>query len=141
MASPEFEPLPDTQSDQEPTPYESSLIIDAMGVHDDAWWALWMGDDWTQHDVLRVLRAGHEAGRCSVLQAPVRVWREGDPPPESKVVTIDNQCMVGEWDPETSDGWRRYVATYGPLIEVTNDFGAALAADAARRAGQAGSWI
>jgi len=26
MTSPEFEPLPDTQSDQEPTPYESSLI-------------------------------------------------------------------------------------------------------------------
>ena len=56
-------------------------------------------------------------------------------------MTIDNQCMVDEWDPETSDGWAHYIATYGPLIEVTNDFGAALAADAARRAGQAGSWI
>jgi len=137
MTSPEFEPLPDTQSDQEPTPYESSLIIDAMGVHDDAWWALWMGDDWTQRDVLRVLRTGHEAGRRSVLQPPVRVWREGDPPPDSRVALLDCYGVVAVWDPgvHLSRDWSIFhTGAAGPLVEVPS-YGAAVAADAARRAG------
>ena len=131
MNAPEFEPLPDALSDDPPTDWERQLLK-------DAWRNL---DDVPPHRervtvrVLRALRAGHEAGRRSALQAPVRVWREGDPPPESKVMFVNGRNSVCEWDPETMKGWVRYLANFGPLIElpVPVDFDAAVIADSARR--------
>jgi hypothetical protein len=121
---PEFEPLPDAQSNQGPSSYERSLIATATG-------SSLVPSAYT----LRALRAGHEAGRRSVLQAPVRVWREGDPPPESKVMLVNGRNVVREWDPETMNGWERYLANFGPLIElpVPVVFDGAIIADSARR--------
>jgi len=88
---------------------------------------------------VRALRAGYEAGQRSVLDAPVRVWREGDRPPESRVTLIDCYGLVVVWDPAVhgSRDWPAFlVAAGGPLVEipVDYDYDAAVAADEARRA-------
>ena len=113
MTSPEFESLPDAFSGESPTDHECQLLKDA-GCNLDSL-------------AVRALRAGHEAGRRSVLQTPVRVWRRGDPPPESRVAV---------WDPgvHLSRDWPIFHAgAAGPLVEVPS-YDAAVAADAARRA-------
>jgi len=119
---PEFEPLPDAWSGEPPTDHERQLLKD-VGCNPGTL-------------AVRSLRAGHEAGRRSVLQAPVRVWREGDPPPESEVMSVNCRAVVGVWNPETRQDWEYYLTNHGPLFElpVPVDFGAALTADAARRA-------
>jgi len=125
---PESEPLPDALSDEAPSDRERQLLKDARCNLDYI-------APWRQGASVRALRAGHEAGRPSVLQAPVRVWREGDPPPESKVMLVNGRNVVREWDPETMNGWERYLANFGPLIElpVPVDFDGAIIADSARR--------
>ena len=144
--SPEFEPLPDAQSDQEPTRHERALIIAAVGTHDRAveidvpgypFEQLWRDDEWARRDMLRMLRAGYEAGRRSVLQAPVRVWREGDPPPECTVTLLDRFGELSVWDPawDRSHNWPEFLAEGGgPLVEIHVNYDTAVAADAARRA-------
>ena len=143
--SPEFEPLPDAQSDQEPTRHERALIIDAVGTHDRAveidvpgypFEQLWRDDEWARRDMLRMLRAGYEAGRRSVLQAPVRVWREGDPPPESAVMLLDCVGNLLEWDPavDRSRNWPDFLRRFEPVIEVRVNYDTAVITDAARRA-------
>ena len=137
MTSPEFEPLPDAQSDQEPTPYERSLIVGAIGVPSRA--SKWLAGDseWSRRDMLRMLRAGYEAGRRSVLQAPVRVWREGDPPPECTVTLLDRFGELSVWAPawDRSHNWPEFLAEGGgPLVEIHVNYDTAVAADAARRA-------
>jgi len=122
MTSPEFEPLPAAFSGEPPTDHERQLLKDA-GCN--------LGSL-----AIRALRAGHEAGRRSVLQPPVRVWRRGDPPPESRVALLDCYGVVAVWDPGVllSRDWPIFHAgAAGPLVEVPS-YDAAVAADAARRA-------
>ena len=134
-------PPPD-QSDQEPTLYEQALLIEAVYVPGLPFEQLWRHDEWSRRDVLMALRTGHEAGRRSVLEAPIRVWREGDPPPERKVMLFNVRDVVGEWVPRDfsqikaqNKDWEYCLANYGPLfgLPMPVDFAAALATDAARR--------
>jgi len=123
MTASEFEPFPDAFSGEPPTDHERQLLKDA-GCN--------LGSL-----TVRALRAGHEAGRRSVLQALVRVWREGDPPPERRVALLDCYGVVAVWDPgvHLSRDWSIFhTGAAGPLVEVPS-YGAAVAADAARRAG------
>ena len=123
MTASEFEPFPDAFSGEPPTDHERQLLKDA-GCN--------LGSL-----TVRALRAGHEAGRRSVLQALVRVWREGDPPPERRVALLDCYGVVAVWDPgvHLSRDWSIFhTGAAGPLVEVSS-YGAAVAADAARRAG------
>ena len=131
MTAPEFEPLSDALSHEAPTDRERQLLLK------DARCNLDYIAPWRQGASVRALRAGHEAGRRSVLPAPVRVWREGDPPPGRKVMLVNARNVVLEWDPEImgARGWVRYLANNGPLFElpVPVDFDAAYGADATRR--------
>ena len=123
MTASEFEPFPDAFSGEPPTDHERQLLKDA-GCN--------LGSL-----TVRALRAGHEAGRRSVLQALVRVWREGDPPPERRVALLDCYGVVAVWDPGVHllrDWSIFHTGAAGPLVEVPS-YGAAVAADAARRAG------
>jgi hypothetical protein len=127
--APEFGPLPDALSDEPPTNLERQLLADAGCNLDNVPFSRW-------GVTVRALRAGHEAGRVSVLHAPVRVWREGDPPPESKVALLDGYGLVAVWDPAVhrSRDWPAFLAEAGvPLVEIPVDCDAAVAADATRR--------
>ena len=60
----EFGPLPDALSDEPPTELERQLLADAgcnLGNMPPSRWGV----------TVRALRAGHEAGRVSVLHRPV----------------------------------------------------------------------
>jgi len=72
-AASEFDPLPDALSDEPPTDLERQLLADA-GCNLDPVHDLPPG---RQGVTVRALRAGHEAGRMSVLHRPVpaRTWR------------------------------------------------------------------
>ena len=128
MTAPEFEPLPDALSDEPPTEHERQLLADAGCNLDNMSLLRWGA-------ALRALRAGHEAGRRSVLQAPVRVWREGDPPPERKVMLLSGGRLVVAWDPtlDNERHWPFLVEAGDPLVEIHVDYYHAVAADAARR--------
>ena len=65
-AASEFDPLPDALSDEPPTELECQLLADAGCNLDNVPFSRW-------GVTVRALRAGHEAGRVSVLHAPVRV--------------------------------------------------------------------
>jgi len=121
VTAPEFEPLPDALSDEAPTDRERQLLKD-VGCN--------LGTL-----TVRALRAGHEVGRRSVLQAPVRVWREGEQPPACRVALLDCYGVVGVWDPAVypSGAWSAFLGDGGPLVEVPF-YSAAVAADAARQA-------
>lgn len=123
MSAPEFESLPDAWSGEPPTDRERQLLKD-VGCN--------LGSL-----AVRALRTGHEAGRRSVLHAPVRVWRKGDPPPECAVTLLDCDGLVVVWDPALDDSlyWPRFLVEAGdPLVEFHVDYYHAVAADAARRA-------
>lgn len=62
MIAPEFDPLPDALSGEPPTDHERQLLIDA-GCNLDYL------PPRNRDAPVRALRAGHEAGRRSVLQA------------------------------------------------------------------------
>jgi len=75
--APEFGPLPDALSDEPPTDLERQLLADVGCSLDDL-------PPWRQGVTVRALRAGHEAGRVSVLHrrdesagttVPARTWR------------------------------------------------------------------
>jgi len=132
VTAPEFEPLPDALSGEPPTEHERQLLKDAWRELDNV---LPPPRGVTVRE-LSALRAGHEAGRRSVLQAPVRVWREGDPPPESAVMLFNRFGDFSVWDPELdrSRDWPDFLHRFDPVVEVRVNYNAAVAADAARRA-------
>lgn len=124
-AWPEFGPLANALSDRQPTDFEARLVDAAIGD----------GPMPSMHD-LRLLRAGHAAGRASVPRRPPRVYRAGDPPPDRPVWLLD---LEGEMnppdvpDPEGHLWFNKMVEAYGPLVEVDIDYDAALATDQKRR--------
>ena len=68
--------------------------------------------------------------------APVRVWREGDPPPESTVALLGSDGVVSIWDLDwhSPRDWPAFLAeAHGPQVEIHVDYDAAVADDAARR--------
>jgi hypothetical protein len=125
--------LPDALSD-EPATAEERELLDRAGVNLDSQSA--RGCEW---QMLSALRAGHEAGRASVLDAPVRVYRGGDLEPDHSVWLLDKAGDIESYKPNPSHPgggpfWRAYLGEWGPLVEVRADYAAALDADEKRRA-------
>jgi hypothetical protein len=68
--------------------------------------------------------------------APVRVWREGDPPPESTVALLGSDGVVSMWDLDwhSPRDWPAFLAErHGLQVEIHVDYDAVVADDAARR--------